>query len=151
MVLFYIDHTMVFTLGCQQQRNQPQWKMQGNCWWFWSPCGCGGAMWDASPNEAKLIPDFTRSQWMLPLGECLRRITPAAAVDEFVATTQNTNTNKTQVLASNYSAFWLLVAYENFVPQIEPSTQLIDATSLFKCKTPWLELRSSSLSSYQTM
>ena len=39
------------------------------------------------------IRGFTWSQhWMQPLGECLRRIAPAAAmVDEFVETTQNTN------------------------------------------------------------
>ena len=38
------------------------------------------------------IPGFTTSQWMLPLGECLHRIAPAAAmVDEFIETTQNTN------------------------------------------------------------
>jgi hypothetical protein len=37
---------------------------------------------------------------MPPLGKCLRRIPPAAAmVNEFVETTQNTN--KTQLLASN--------------------------------------------------
>jgi hypothetical protein len=41
---------------------------------------------------------------MLSLGECLRQIAPAAAtVSEFVETTQNTN--KTQLLASNYGAF----------------------------------------------
>ncbi len=76
----------------------------------------------------KHILGFTRSQWMLPLGECLRPIALAAAmVDEFVETTQNTN--KTQLLAKNYSTFWLLDVYENFVPQTGPSTQLIDATS----------------------
>ena len=26
------------------------------------------------------IPGFTRSQWMLPLGDCLHRIAPAAAI-----------------------------------------------------------------------
>jgi hypothetical protein len=37
-------------------------------------------------------------------GECLRRITPAAAmVNEFVETALNTN--KTQLLASNYGKF----------------------------------------------
>jgi hypothetical protein len=42
------------------------------------------------------IQGFTQSHWMPPLGECLRRIAPAAAmVDEFVETTQNTN--KTQL------------------------------------------------------
>jgi hypothetical protein len=38
------------------------------------------------------IRGFTRSHWMQPSGECLRRIAPVAAmVDEFVETTQNTN------------------------------------------------------------
>jgi len=50
------------------------------------------------------IPGFTGSHWMPPLGKCLRGITPAAAmVNEFVETTQNTN--KTQLLASNYVTF----------------------------------------------
>ena len=35
------------------------------------------------------IRGFTRSHWMRPSGECLRRIAPAAAmVDGFVETTQ---------------------------------------------------------------
>jgi hypothetical protein len=47
---------------------------------------------------------------MPPLGKCLRRITPAAAmVNEFVETTQNTN--KTQLLASNYGTFQSLVVF----------------------------------------
>ena len=38
---------------------------------------------------------------LLPSGECPRHIAPAAAVaNKFVETTQNTN--KTQILASNY-------------------------------------------------
>jgi hypothetical protein len=38
------------------------------------------------------IRGFTRSHWMQPSGECLRRIAlTAAMVDEFVETTQNTN------------------------------------------------------------
>jgi hypothetical protein len=50
------------------------------------------------------IQGFTQSYWMLPLGKCLRRIAPAAAmVNEFVEKTQNTN--KTQLLASNYGTF----------------------------------------------
>ena len=74
------------------------------------------------------IQGFTRSHWMPPSGECLRRIAPAAAmVNEFVETTQNTN--KTQLLASNYGTFRALVNSENFIPQNGPSTQVIDATS----------------------
>ena len=53
---------------------------------------------------------------MPPLGECLRRITPAAVmVDELVETTLNTN--KTQHLPSNYRS---LVVCENFVPKTNP-------------------------------
>ena len=65
---------------------------------------------------------------MPPSGEYLRRIAPAAVmVDEFVETTLNTN--KTQLLPSNYGTFRALVISENFIPQNGPSTQLIDATS----------------------
>jgi hypothetical protein len=50
------------------------------------------------------VQGFTGSHWMPPSGKCLRRIGPAAAmVNEFVETTLNTN--KTQLLASNYSTF----------------------------------------------
>ncbi len=62
---------------------------------------------------------------MPPLGKCLRRIAPAAAmVNKFIETTQNTN--KPQLLASNYGKFRALVVYENFIPRNGPSTQLID-------------------------
>jgi hypothetical protein len=74
------------------------------------------------------IQGFTGSHWMPPSGKCLRRIAPVAAmVNEFVETTQNTN--KTQLLASNYGTFRALVIRENFIPQNQPFTQLIDATS----------------------
>ena len=53
---------------------------------------------------------------MPPLGKCLRRIAPAAAmVNEFVETTQNTN--KTQLLASNYSTFRVLVVVRILTPK----------------------------------
>ena len=49
----------------------------------------------------KHILGFTLSHWMPPSAECLRRITMAAAmVKEFESNTQNTN--KKQLLASNY-------------------------------------------------
>jgi len=74
------------------------------------------------------IQGFTRSHWMPPLGKCLRRIALVAVmVDEFVETTQNTN--KTQLLDSNYGTFQALVVCENLVPQNSSSTQVIDATS----------------------
>jgi hypothetical protein len=50
------------------------------------------------------IQGFNQSHRMPPLGESLRRIAPAATmVNEFVETTQNTN--KTQLLSSNYGTF----------------------------------------------
>jgi hypothetical protein len=65
------------------------------------------------------IQGYTGSHWMPPLGECLHRITPAAAmVYEFVENTQNTNT--IQLLASNYGTFQSLVVYENFNPKMGP-------------------------------
>jgi len=56
---------------------------------------------------------------MPPLGKCLRRIALVATmVDEFVETTHNTT--KTQLLASNYSTFRVLVVCEHFNPQTDP-------------------------------
>jgi len=50
------------------------------------------------------IPGFTRSHWMPPSVECLRRIAPAATmVNEFIENTLNTI--KTQLLTSNYGTF----------------------------------------------
>jgi hypothetical protein len=50
------------------------------------------------------VQGFAGSHWMPPSGKCLLPIAPAAAmVNEFVETTQNTN--KTKLLASNYSTF----------------------------------------------
>jgi hypothetical protein len=50
------------------------------------------------------IQGFTQSHWMPLSSKCMRRIAPAAAtVDEFEQNTQNTD--KTQLLASNYGKF----------------------------------------------
>ena len=69
---------------------------------------------------------------------------------EFESNTQNTN--KTQLLASNYDTFWSLVVCENFVPQNEPSTQLIDATSCVKIWNATIGAEELSyISSYQTL
>jgi hypothetical protein len=75
------------------------------------------------------IQGFTRNYWMPSLVGCLRRVAPAAAVvKEFEWNTQNTN--KKQLLASNYGTVRSLVfVYENFGTQNGPSTQLINATS----------------------
>jgi hypothetical protein len=88
---------------------------------------------------------------MLPLVECLRRIAPVAAmVDEFKRNTQNTN--KTQLLASNYGTFWSLVVYENCGTRNGPSTQLIDATSFVLMWNATIGAEElTDISSYQTL
>ena len=56
------------------------------------------------PIPIEHVQGISWSHWMPPSGECLRHIAPAAVmVDEFVETTLNTN--KTQLLPSNYSTF----------------------------------------------
>jgi hypothetical protein len=77
------------------------------------------------------IQGFTRSHWMLPSAECSRPIAPAAVmVDKLVEKTQNTN--KKLFSASNLRYNQPLVVCENLIPQNEPSTQLIVATSCVK-------------------
>jgi hypothetical protein len=65
------------------------------------------------------------------LGKCPRHIAPAdAMVDEIVETTQNTN--KTQLLASNYGTNLSLINRAIFVTRKGPSTQHIESTSFVK-------------------
>ena len=70
--------------------------------------------------------------------------------NEFEWNTQNTN--KTQLLASNYGTFWSLVVSENFGTQNRPSTQLIDVTNFVYMwnATIWAEELADN-SSYQTL
>ena len=73
-----------------------QQRIDGNkkCRWIVGDfdCNAGEAVWRGAHRSMDHIRGFTRSHWMQPSGECLRRIAPAAAmVDEFVETTQNTN------------------------------------------------------------
>jgi hypothetical protein len=87
------------------------------------------------------IQGFTRSHWMPPSGRCLRRIAPAATmVDGFVETTLNTN--KTQLLPSNYITFWSLVVCENFNPKTDPLLSSSMRIASFKSETQQLELKS---------
>jgi hypothetical protein len=79
---------------------------------------------------------------MPPLVKCLRPVAPAAAmVDEFEWNTQNTN--KTQLLASNYSTFWSLVVYGEFRDLKRTLFSLLMWQASFKCETPRLEPKSS--------
>ena len=91
-------------------------------------CHADAAVQRRAHRMIEHIQGFTRSHWMPPSGECLRCIAPAAVmVNEFVETTLNTN--KIQLLPSNFGTFRALVVCENFVTQKGPSTHVIDATS----------------------
>jgi hypothetical protein len=101
-IFFILTITWSLAYGCGQQRNRRDKKcrqiddnLDGHD---------DAAVQCGAHRPMKHIWGFTRSHWMPPSGECLHRIAPAAAmVNEFVETTQNTN--KTQLLASNYGAF----------------------------------------------
>jgi hypothetical protein len=97
------------------------------------------------------IQGFTKSHWMLPLGECLRRIASAAVmVDKLVENTQNTN--KKLFSASNLRYNQPLVVCENLIPRNRPYTQLIIATSCVKMGDAAIVAEELSyILSYQTL
>ena len=80
---------MLFNYFSGQQRiddNETYRRIAGNF-----DCHVGEAVWRGAHRSMDHIRGFPWSHWMQPLGQCLRRITPAAAMDdEFVETTQNT-------------------------------------------------------------
>jgi hypothetical protein len=117
---------MLFSYGSGQQRIGDNIKCRQITGGF--DCHGDAGLRRGAHHPIKHIQGFARRHWMLPSGECLRRIAPIAAmVNEFIETTQNTN--KTQHLASNHGTIRALVVCENLIPLNGPSTQLIDATS----------------------
>jgi hypothetical protein len=54
------------------------------------------------------------------------------------------NTNKTQLLASNYCTFRSLVVCENFNPKTDSLLSSSMQQASYKCEMPWLELESSA-------
>jgi hypothetical protein len=109
---------------------------------FWLSWQCSGTTQGTSPDRAH-PGGFAWSHWMPPSVECLRRIAPVAAmVDKFEWNTQNTN--KTQLLASNYGTFQSLVVCDNVNPKTDPLLSSSMRQALFKCEMPRLELKSSA-------
>ena len=122
---------MVFSYGSGRKQidgNKKSRRVDGNFY-----CHGDAAVRRGAHRPIEHVQGFTRSHWMPPSVKCSHRIAQVAAmVNEFVETTQNTN--KTQLLASNYSTFRALVVCDNFIPQNGPSTQLIDVTSFVNVK-----------------
>ena len=89
-------------------------------------CHTDAAVQHGTHRPIEHVQGFTWSHWMPPSGECLRHIVPAATmVEEFVENTLNTN--KTQLLPSNYGTFdrWLFVriSYPEMDPLLSSSMQ----------------------------
>jgi hypothetical protein len=81
---------MLFSYGSGQQRINDNEKCRQIARDFY--CHADAAVRRGAHRPMEHIRGFTRSHWMQPSGECLRRIALAAAmVDEFIETTQNTN------------------------------------------------------------
>ncbi len=98
---------MLFSYGNGQQRindNEKCWQIARNF-----DCHVDAAVRCGAHRQMEHIQGFNWSHRMLPLVECLSCIAPAAAmVDEFERNTQNTN--KTQLLASNYVRCFLIAS-----------------------------------------
>ena len=139
-IFFILTTTWSLAYGCGQQRNRRDKKCRQIDDNF---DGHGDAAVRCGAHRPmNHIRGFTRSQCMPPLGEYLRHIAPKAAmVNEFVETTQNTN--KTQLLASNYGTFRALVVCENFIPKADPLLRSSMRQASYKCEAPQLELKSS--------
>ncbi len=82
LIYFILTITWSLADGCGQQRNQRDKKCRQIDYDF---DGHGdAAVQRGAHRPMEHIQGFTRSHWMPPSGECLRRIAPMAAmVDEF--------------------------------------------------------------------
>jgi hypothetical protein len=93
---------MLFSYGSGRKRidgNKKRRRIDGNFY-----CHGDAVVRRGAHCPIEHVQGFTQSHWMPPPVECSHRIAQAAAmVNEFVETTQNTN--KTQLLASNYGTF----------------------------------------------
>jgi hypothetical protein len=74
-----MEHNMVFTLGCGQQKKVNNAKQYTN---FAGNFYCHGdvAIQCGAHCPMEHILGFTRSHWMLQLGKCMGRIPPVAAM-----------------------------------------------------------------------
>ena len=108
---------MLFKYGSGQQRIDNNTKCRQIAGNF--DCNLNAAVRRGAHCPMEHIHGFTRSRWIPPSSECLRPFAPAAAlVDKFEGNTQNTN--KTQLLASNYDTVHFV--YYMFMRILGPKT-----------------------------
>ncbi len=131
---------MLFRYGSGRQRidgNKKFRRISGNF-----DCHGDAAVQRGAHRPIEHVQGFTWSHLMPPSVNFLRHFAPAATmVDEFEWNTQNTN--KTQLLASNYCTFRALVVCENFNPKTGPLLSSSMQQALCKWEMPRLELKSS--------
>ena len=119
-------------------------------WQFRFSWRCSGRTRDTSPDGAHLglhlKPLLDAAIGQVPAmycpGSCHGRRIPI----------KHTNTNNTQLLASNYGTFWSLVVYVNSGTRNGPFTQLINTTSCVKMWNSTIGAEElMDISSYQTL
>jgi hypothetical protein len=122
---------MLFSSGGRQQQIEDREKCRQIAVNF--DCHADAAVEREVHRLLEHIQGYTGSHWMPPLGKCLCCTAPAAAmVDKFVENTQNTN--KTQLLASNYGTLRSLVVYEKFNPNTNPLLSSLMRQTAYKCE-----------------
>ena len=123
---------MLFSYGSGWQRidgNKKCRQIAGNF-----DCHSNAVVWCGAHRPMEHIRVYTWSHWMIT--------SSAAMVKEFKSNTQNTN--KTQLLASNYGTFRSLVVCENFNPKTDPLCSSSMRQASCNCETSRLELKSSA-------
>ena len=116
LIYFILTITWSLAYGYGQQRTRRDKK----CWQINANFDGHGdaAVRRGAQRPMEHIQGFTRSHWMPPSGECLCRIgiaPTAAMVGDFELNTQNTN--KTQLVPSDYRTFLLVKAKQFWDPK----------------------------------
>ncbi len=104
---------MFYSYGSERQRIDGNKKKQANRWQFWLPWQCSSATRGVSSDGAH--PGLHSKPLKCHHRSSACAVSAATMVKEFKSNTQNTN--KTQLLPSNYGTFWSLVVCDNFNPK----------------------------------
>ncbi len=118
-------------------------KIHVKCWqfWFWWPCGYGGAIWSALPNRAH--------PWLhaKPLDAAIGRVpapnSPGGCHGRRFWM-KHKNTNKTQFLPSFLTVDQRKKSYTISGSETDPLLTLLMQQAAYKCETPLFERKSSA-------
>ena len=121
--------------------NRQQQNMQANWWQFWLPWQCSGTTRGTSPD--RVHPGLHSKPLDAPIRQVPAPYCPGGRHGQRIRI-KHKNSNKTQLLASNYGAFWSQVVCENFNPKTNPLLSSLMRWPWCKCEMPRLELESSA-------